>query len=62
MGPGEVLPYFQPVLSVADGSVYGYEVLGRRRLPDGAIESLGPFFHDEKSDLLERIEVSRHIR
>lgn len=62
MGPGEILPFFQPVISVADGSIHGYEVLGRRRLPDGSIESLGPFFHDEHSDLAERIEVSRNIR
>ncbi|MBU45143.1 MAG: hypothetical protein CMN76_18170 [Spirochaetaceae bacterium] len=62
MEPGDILPFFQPVLSVADGSIYGYEVLGRRRMPDGSFQSLGPFFHDENSDLAERIEISRQIR
>ena len=62
MDSGEILPYYQPVVSVSDGSIYGYEVLGRRRLADGTIESLGPFFHDERSDLQERVEVSREIR
>ncbi|MBI41205.1 MAG: hypothetical protein CMF59_16540 [Leptospiraceae bacterium] len=62
MRPGDILPFYQPVLSVADGSIYGYEVLGRLRHEDGTVESLGPFFHDENSDLAERIEISRDIR
>jgi EAL domain-containing protein (putative c-di-GMP-specific phosphodiesterase class I) len=62
MDASSIMPYYQPVLAVADGSIIGYEVLGRQLLPDGTVASLGPFFHDEHSDLAERIEVSRHIR
>jgi predicted signal transduction protein with EAL and GGDEF domain len=30
-GRTRVVPYFQPIISVADGQIYGYEVLGRFR-------------------------------
>ncbi len=41
---GEVVPVFQPILSSETTGVYGYEVLGRLKLPNNTLTSLGPFF------------------
>ena len=40
--PEQIIPFFQPILSVANGSVIGHEVLARLRTDEG-YESLGPF-------------------
>jgi diguanylate cyclase (GGDEF)-like protein/PAS domain S-box-containing protein len=37
---GEVLPYFQPIVDLADGRLHGFEVLARWRHPDRGL--LGP--------------------
>ncbi|MCB1189795.1 MAG: EAL domain-containing protein [Leptospiraceae bacterium] len=41
---GEIIPYFQPILSIEDKCVFGYETLGRLKLQNGEIISLGNFF------------------
>ncbi|EMO87917.1 EAL domain-containing protein [Leptospira noguchii] len=57
---GEVVPFFQPILSVERDSIFGYETLGRFRDQSGKIHSLGPFFLNALSgveDLQERKEI-----
>jgi len=44
--PTLVVPVFQPVISVTDKHIYGYESLGRLQTPE-RLESLGPFFSEE---------------
>ncbi|MBK8395386.1 MAG: EAL domain-containing protein [Leptospiraceae bacterium] len=41
---GEVVPFFQPVLSIENKSVFGYESLARIVFPDGSVHSIGEFF------------------
>jgi EAL domain-containing protein (putative c-di-GMP-specific phosphodiesterase class I) len=41
---GEIVPYFQPILSIENKSVFGYEALGRIVFPDGVVQTLGEFF------------------
>lgn len=40
---GEFVPFYQPVVSLADGQVKAVEALARRRLPDGSVELPGQF-------------------
>jgi EAL domain-containing protein (putative c-di-GMP-specific phosphodiesterase class I) len=42
---GEVFPHFQPIISVQNKSVFGYEVLGRIQTSDGNLHTLGDFFN-----------------
>ena len=59
--PGEPVPFFQPIVSVSDGRIYGYEVLGRALTEQGPV-SLGPFFHGGGASHEERLRVDRCIR
>ncbi|EMY79591.1 EAL-domain associated signaling protein domain protein [Leptospira weilii serovar Ranarum str. ICFT] len=57
---GEIVPFFQPILSVERDSIFGYETLGRFKDQSGKIHSLGPFFLNAMSgveDLQERREI-----
>lgn len=58
---GTLKSFFQPVISVADGSVYGYEVLGRQESAE-KVESLGPFFANPNIREGDKITVDRRIR
>lgn len=62
MDPVRVRPYYQPIMTITDGSIYGYEVLGRYVDPSGNAVSLGPYFHDDSVSLAEKIDLSRLIR
>ena len=59
--PGEPVPFFQPIVSVSDGQIYGYEVLGRSLTEQGPV-SLGSFFHDVRTSHEERLQIDRSIR
>ncbi|WP_167882320.1 EAL domain-containing protein [Leptospira langatensis] len=69
---GEIVPYFQPILSVEKDSIYGYEALGRFVGKDGEVHSLGPFFLSDiphSFSLSEReefrafkLEIDRELR
>ncbi|MBM9502163.1 EAL domain-containing protein [Leptospira sp. 201903071] len=50
---GEIIPYFQPILSVERDSIFGYETLGRFRDQSGNVHSLGPFFLDAETGVLD---------
>jgi EAL domain-containing protein (putative c-di-GMP-specific phosphodiesterase class I) len=45
---GEIIPFFQPILSLETMRVYGFEALGRLRKEDKSIESMGGFFFLEE--------------
>lgn len=62
MDPARVRPYYQPIMTITDGSIYGYEVLGRYVDSAGNPVSLGPYFHDDSVSLAEKIDLSRLIR
>ena len=55
------IPFFQPIVSVADGRIFGYETLGRY-IENGSVKSLGGFFNDESIDCEEKMRVDRLIR
>ncbi len=58
-----VVPFFQPILSVANGRIYGYEVLSRFQDPEsGEYRSMGAFFHDEERSDAEKLAVDRQVR
>lgn len=44
LSKGEIVPYFQPILSIENKSVFGYEALGRIVFPDGSVKTMGEFF------------------
>ncbi|EQA46911.1 cyclic diguanylate phosphodiesterase (EAL) domain protein [Leptospira broomii serovar Hurstbridge str. 5399] len=46
---GELVPFFQPILSVENDSIFGFEALGRFKDQNNNIHSLGPFFLSEPS-------------
>jgi EAL domain-containing protein (putative c-di-GMP-specific phosphodiesterase class I) len=58
----KIMPYFQPIVSIDTGSIYGYEVLGRYADNDGKIKSLGGFFSNKNVSNEEMLEVDRRIR
>ena len=60
--PEDIFPFFQPIISVSDGAIYGYESLGRRIDENGKVISLGPVFHDPDISSQEKLELDRLIR
>lgn len=65
---GELIPFFQPILSCEKGEIYGYEVLGRIRKyypnHEPTIESLGPFFLSKftsKKDYNKLLELKKDV-
>ena len=59
---GQLQPFFQPIVSVADGKIFGYEVLARTRQDSGEIQNIGGFFNDESVSEEERLQVDRAVR
>ncbi len=59
---GEILPFFQPIFSLEDKSIFGYEALGRLRTKEGKILSLGPFFENGWQDLESKVTIDREVR
>jgi len=57
----EAVPYFQPIVSLQNQGIFGYESLGRRVRP-GRVESLGPFFHDPRVGTEMQLYIDRHLR
>ncbi|MBL8034659.1 MAG: EAL domain-containing protein [Leptospiraceae bacterium] len=58
---GSPFPYFQPIISIEDKKVVGYEVLARGRDALGNITSLGYLF-DKFADSRVAFELDIHIR
>ncbi|MBK9498599.1 MAG: EAL domain-containing protein [Leptospiraceae bacterium] len=63
---GSIVPFFQPILSIENKSVFGYESLARLVMPDGSIKTIGEFFllnqSEFKSDILGHKEFRRFQR
>jgi EAL domain-containing protein (putative c-di-GMP-specific phosphodiesterase class I) len=58
----QLLPYFQPIVSVASGRIVGYEALARQRDKHNRIVSAGNLFASPKLDAKQRIELDRQVR
>jgi EAL domain-containing protein (putative c-di-GMP-specific phosphodiesterase class I) len=58
---GSPFPYFQPIISIEDKRVVGYEVLARGRDTQGNITSLGYLF-EKYADSNIAIELDLHVR
>ncbi len=43
LNEGRVLPFYQPLVNLADGAIHGFEALARIRMDNGAIVSAGQF-------------------
>ncbi len=56
-----LVPFFQPIVSIENNKIFGYEVLGRN-IEGGKIKSLGEFFCDESVDSNSKLSVDRIIR
>jgi EAL domain-containing protein (putative c-di-GMP-specific phosphodiesterase class I) len=57
----EAAPYFQPILALDTRRIVGYEVLGRK-VSQGVVQSLGPFFTDARVSVDDQMRIDRHIR
>ncbi|MFC0215558.1 EAL domain-containing protein [Paenibacillus chartarius] len=58
----EVVPYYQPIVSLQTLRVYGYEALGRWLADGERVQSLGPFFANPHVRDNEHIQIDRHLR
>lgn len=54
-------PHYQPIISVDNGMIFGYEVLGRYH-ENGEIKSLGNYFMDENISSEDKLKTDRIIR
>lgn len=54
-------PFFQPILSLQTQQIVGYEALGRK-IEEGRVYSLGPFFQDRTVSEEEHLHVDRWLR
>ncbi|MDR3089179.1 MAG: EAL domain-containing protein [Desulfobulbaceae bacterium] len=56
-----VQPFFQPIISADDLSVFAYEVLARE-VRAGKVKTLGPYFEDKTVPDLDKLVVDQHVR
>lgn len=61
-GRTRIVPFFQPIISIADGLIHGYEVLGRFEDESGHVSSMGPYFADPEIPGFEKLIRSRKVR
>ncbi|CDF85155.1 EAL domain-containing protein [Pseudomonas sp. QL9] len=59
---GQPIAYFQPFIDTATGLIAGVEALGRLRLDDGRLVSVGPLFVDPKVSPAALRRLDRQIR
>ncbi|MDF2959116.1 MAG: hypothetical protein K0S39_851 [Paenibacillus sp.] len=57
----ELRAFFQPILSLQNQRIIAYEALGRR-VQEGQVYSLGPFFHDPTVSDEHHLQVDRLLR
>jgi len=57
-----LLPYFQPIVSVANGKIIGYEALARQIDQNNKVTSAGSLFSCPEIDEKERTELDRQVR
>lgn len=58
----KLLPYFQPIVCVANGKIIGYEMLARQVNPQNEIISAGPLFSSPEINTQQRLEMDRQVR
>lgn len=56
-----IVPFFQPIISLQNQRIIGYESLGRK-LIDNKPMSLGPFFHNRAIDENDHLYIDRLLR
>lgn len=57
-----LFPYFQPIVSVANGKIIGYEALARQVDENNKIISAGNLFSSPDLDAKKRTELDRQVR
>lgn len=57
-----LFPYFQPIVSVANGKIIGYEALARQQDVNNNIISTGSLFSSSKLSAEQRTELDREVR
>lgn len=57
-----IFPYFQPIISVANGKIAGYEALARQYNNQGNIVSAGTLFSSKDISLEQLRELDREVR
>lgn len=57
----QIVPYYQPIISLQSRQIIGYESLGRYMV-DGEPVSLGPFFHNPQYTEKEQLQIDRLLR
>ena len=57
-----LFPYFQPIVSVANGKIIGYEALARQFDTNNKVISAGSLFASPKLDAKQRTELDRQVR
>tara|TARA_R110002110_G_scaffold147129_2_gene337485 strand:- start:190456 stop:191718 length:1263 start_codon:yes stop_codon:yes gene_type:complete len=57
-----IVPYFQPIISVTSGRIAGYECLARSLNTSGGARSFGHFFNNPKIQSGFQLEVDRSLR
>lgn len=57
---GSPFPYFQPIISIEDKKVIGYETLARGHDLQGNVVSVGPLFHRIVPENLELLKETDH--
>ncbi|MCQ8103063.1 EAL domain-containing protein [Methylomonas sp. SURF-2] len=57
-----LFPHFQPIVSVANGKIIGYEALARQLNANKQIVSAGPLFSSPNLDEKQRTELDRQVR
>jgi len=60
--PKNLFPHFQPIVSVANGKIIGYEALARQFDSNNKIVSAGSLFSSPALDAKKRIELDRQVR
>ncbi|MDX1958197.1 MAG: EAL domain-containing protein [Leptospiraceae bacterium] len=59
---GEIFPYFQPIISIENKAVFGYESLARLKRTTGEIVSIGDFFTLQNQKNMNGIEDLLKLR
>jgi len=57
-----LFPYFQPIVSVASGKIFGYEALARQLNTGNEVISAGLLFSSDELNTEQRTELDRQIR
>lgn len=58
----ELFPYFQPIVSVANGKIVGYEALARQRNQRNQVVPAGSLLASSELDAKQRTELDRRVR